>query len=238
MTEEGKKMMHFFRRWGIVVVAIVVSIAIGKFFSHYSYGVLDQNMRDELLSRAQTIALMTNSADIASLKGTEEDINTPAYHRIKQSLYNLHNVNTGSRFVYYQRSNGTKLVFLADSEPPTSEDYSPPGQVYEDTSKLEFDNYQTATPFVEGPYSDEWGRWISAYAPVWNNGELAGIVGIDVSADKWQQEANIFGSMIMLITLLAICIAVLIGVHYEHNMHYKDKLKKLNEYVLKKEKDC
>src|SRR5690606_9792589 len=40
--------------------------------------------------------------------------------------------------------------------------------------------------FVDEPYSDRWGTWVSAYAPmVGDDGKVHSILGVDFPAEKW-----------------------------------------------------
>ena len=221
VVEINKKIINkYFHKgalgWTIFAFAgALAALVIGYVYSVHIANKIDQQDRSEFLTHVQTIALLTNASDVASLAGNESDLTSPAYQRIKSMLYNLHNINSGARFVYYMRgdSDNRKLIFLADSESPGSKDYSPPGGVYNDTSPLEMKNYINATPFVEGPYTDEWGTWVSAYAPVWWQGRLVGIFGMDVTANKWEASDHRFKYGIFAISCLAVLWYVLLGAY-------------------------
>lgn len=193
----------------------LISLSIGLGVLSYIKDSIDERSRSELLSKVQTIALLVDSEDISKLKGNESDLDTSEYKRVKNTLYNLHNTNSGARFVYYMRGNSTntKLIFLADSESPDSVDYSPPGQVYEDTSELEMINYINGVPFVEGPYFDEWGEWVSAYSPIWHEGKEVAIIGMDVDASKWSRDMRTIQSIILSAMLIVILWFILLGLY-------------------------
>jgi hypothetical protein len=176
----------------------------GYFFLQHVAIKIDQTDRQDLLTRVETIARIINTEDIEALTGLESDVTSPTYQKVKRMLYDIHDLNANTRFVYFMRSNATKdkLVFLVDSESPNSKDYSPPGQVYEDTSELQMSNYINAVSFTEGPYTDSWGTWVSGYSPVWSGGKLVGIVGMDISASKWQNEDSSFQIGLAVITLM------------------------------------
>ncbi len=196
-------------------------VVIGYFYSIHTSNLIDQNDRADLLTKVQTIAHLTNAADLAALTGTDADLSSPAYDRIKNMLYDVHNTNGGAKFVYFMRDSGkndNKLIFLADSEDPESKDYSPPGQVYEDTSPLEMKNYIDANAFVEGPYTDQWGMWVSGYAPVWYQGNLVGIFGMDIDASKWESQNHIFQKSIFGISIFVMSWFVLLGLYIYHKI--------------------
>ena len=219
----GKDNHHHRRavRWAIFAfIGAVVAVFIGYGYSLQVSKKIDEQDRSDLLTRVQTIALLTNAHDIESLTGSGKDIGTPVYERVKSTLYNIHDINSGARFTYYMRkdASGKKLMFLADSEGPDSKDYSPPGQVYEDTSPREMENYINAVPFVEGPYTDQWGTWVSAYAPVWSGGKLVGIFGMDVSAEKWEAANHKFQRGIFCIAILAVLWYILLGMYLRRSV--------------------
>jgi hypothetical protein len=58
------------------------------------------------------------------------------------------------------------VFFFADSEQPTSADFSPPGQLYPEASPMLLNVFRTGKPVVEGPISDRWGIWVSGFVPV------------------------------------------------------------------------
>jgi PAS domain S-box-containing protein len=92
------------------------------------------------------------------------------------------------RFVYLmgQRPDGT-VIFFADSEPPESENYSPPGQVYHEASAMLMNTFVSGKEMTEGPLIDRWGTWVSGIVPVRDstNGRVIALLGIDIDAADW-----------------------------------------------------
>lgn len=215
----GQRLPHKSFLWSFVSFACALLVlAGGYFFSERQVHQIDEMDRADLLVRVQTIAHMVNAADIASLKGSQDDLSSSTYTQTKQLLYNLHDINGGARFLYFMRpdSGGDKLMFLVDSESPTSKDYSPPGQIYVDTSDLEIANYRDAISFTEGPYTDEWGTWISGYSPIWFNGKVVAIFGMDISADKWAAQDDSLRRGILIICAVTATGFVLLGWYIRH----------------------
>lgn len=219
--------------WPFVCFAYAFLILVGGYFFSQRIGTDIDNMdRANLLARVQSIALTTNAADIAALTASDKDLSSPSYLRTKDWLYNLHNINSGVRFLYFMRSNKPqdKLVFLVDSENPESKDYSPPGQVYNDTSPLELKNYIDAVPFTEGPYTDQWGSWVSGYAPIWWDGKLVGIFGMDVTAKNWEAQSHVSSRAILVISILASLGFVLIGLYVRRSILCTEQINLLKNH--------
>nr|WP_300988371.1 response regulator [Thiocapsa sp.] len=64
-----------------------------------------------------------------------------------------------------RRADGQLFIFV-DNEAPDSEDYSPPGDLYDEASEGEWRVFATGDEHVEGPLVDRWGTWISAQVPI------------------------------------------------------------------------
>jgi hypothetical protein len=91
------------------------------------------------------------------LKGTPDDLNSVAYQRLRQQLVRIKRTDMRIRFVYLMRPQGKDLIFLVDAEDPSSPDFSPPGQVYQETKPSDFyvfEGKQKPDTQMEGPVHD------------------------------------------------------------------------------------
>ncbi len=200
--------------WILPMICSATALCVGAYLFFHLPNKINEANHDNLLSRIETIGVLTNAADIAALPGTKEDLANDVYGRIKENLYNIHNVSTGARLVYYMRSNAANdFIFLADSETPGSEYNSLPGTINRKISPFEANNFLNAVSFTEGPYSDEMGTWVSGYSPIWYQGKLVGIVGMDLDASKWVLELKDYRRNILVITLLVAFVFLLFGLH-------------------------
>lgn len=167
--------------------------------------------RSELLTRADIAASAIESEKVKSIKGMPEDINNPQYVALKKIVTKVKGAQKDVRFVYLMGYNGDKLFFYVDSEAPDSPDYSAPGDVYYETNDLEIDAFKNTNYLVEGPSTDAWGEWVSAFAPIKDpeTGQTLALLGIDVDAKLWRSE--IFRNMLIpiLITILFVSLLVL-----------------------------
>ncbi|MFA5270129.1 MAG: PAS domain S-box protein [Patescibacteria group bacterium] len=167
-------------------------IVLGPFYVWCSWesAIADSSRRALLIGNTAATAL--NNEMLKQLRGVSEDEDTVAYNSVKTGLMALTNTDERIRFVYlYTRRDG-KIYFLADSEPTTSEDYSPPGQEYTEA------DYETVQPFEDGreritkPAADRWGTWVSILVPMKDEdtGEVRAVLGIDYPADIWNSVAR------------------------------------------------
>ncbi len=153
------------RRGRLILLAVI--LAAGSILAWWLADHADSQMRADLLAQTRLVAEALNIERVASLTGTEVDLASPAYLRLKEQLAAVRSANPKSRFVYLigRRTDGT-VFFFADSEPAGSENESPAGQVYEEVPEGYRRAFSTRTAVVEGPVTDRWGTWMTALAPL------------------------------------------------------------------------
>ncbi|MDP2795903.1 MAG: PAS domain S-box protein [Methanoregula sp.] len=201
--------------WQVIAVCILI---VGVILTVWSAQQGDRSLRNELLLKASIAQSAISPSQVASLGGTAADISTPEYQALKAQLKKIRAADPEIRFAYLmgQRPDGTIIIYV-DSEPPESEDYSPPGQVYTEAPpglKTLFANGEKAS---EGPYTDRWGTWVSGFIPVTDpaTGQVIAIFGMDVDAQDWN--ARIFrASLPTLIAALFIVLLILVSALFHH----------------------
>ncbi len=201
---------RMYKYWFLPVTFIILTI--GWFAVNMVGHIVDTELRSKLLLRTVTAATTIGYERVRYLTGTEEDIGKPEYEELHKDLIDVHTMNPDCRFVYLLQKVQDKVIFLVDSEPANSKDYSPPGDVLTDVS-AELNNFFTAgQPFVEGPVSDAWGIWVSGIAAVRDpvTGEVAAAVGMDIDARDWQQALAIARlAVISIVFLLYLVVAAI-----------------------------
>ncbi len=173
---------------------------------------VDREMRKDLLVQSRLAARTVNIERVKALSGTEADLGTAAYLRIKEQLDGVRAVNPKCRFVYLMARRGDGTVFFhADSEPVGSKDESPAGQVYEDIPEIYLRVFETHTSVVAGPNTDRWGTWMTGLVPLIDpaTGKGIAVLGLDIDARTWKREvaaqvALPAGFMLMLLIVLSV----------------------------------
>ncbi len=172
-------------------------------------------MRSDALQQLEMVAPAINPERITSLSGTTADLQNPDYQRLKDQLAAINKANEKSRFVYLMRQteNGD-IIFLVDSEPPESEDYSAPGDYYSEASALLMSVFETGQPVVEGPQIDAWGVWISVLVPVLDpeDNHLLAIIGMDFDASTWNRDVALRAALPLGMTILSFLLLILLVV--------------------------
>jgi PAS domain S-box-containing protein len=191
------------------VIIIACTIIAGVIFALWSMRSTDSEMRKDLIQEAQIVGNAIDWRYIQNLTATEDDLNAPAYLRLKEQLSLVRSANPLCRFIYLmgQHEDGSVYFFL-DSEPAESEDNSPPGEIYTDASEILKNVFISGKPATEGPVPDEWGIWVSAIVPLIEpqTNEILAILGMDIDAHEWR--AEIFKSLTVPISVTLIILFI------------------------------
>ena len=125
--------------------------------------------------------------------------------------------NAEIEYIYSLKQTGKdEFIFTMDTDPESPAAY---GDSVEYTHALGLAGYGVAA-VDDTPYTDRWGKFYSAYSPVFDSdGSVAGIIGVDFSADWYdgqlseQMRSTIFShTIILIISLLLAAILSLITV--------------------------
>jgi signal transduction histidine kinase/CheY-like chemotaxis protein len=151
-----------------------------------------EGLRKALLARSQVALAAIDVNLLKNLNTSDADLNSPAYQQLKKKFMELQHASPDCRFAYICSLQGTNVLFVGDSEPTNSPDYSPPGQVYTEASQGLRLALSNQVELCDGPYRDRWGEWVSGYAPItptWP-GAPHMVFGFDISARDWQGQVS------------------------------------------------
>ncbi|UHD15379.1 response regulator [Thiocapsa bogorovii] len=178
-------------------IALAVLVLIGGSLGvWWSVGLADREMKDGLLLETRLLAQSLNVERVAVLTGGLEDLEKPQYQRLKSQLATVARTDPRYRFVYLmgRRADG-QLFILVDNESPESEDYSPPGDLYDEASEGERRVFATGEEHVEGPLVDRWGTWVSAQVPIFEPSKAVGGSALPADARALVQNAAAYADV-------------------------------------------
>lgn len=192
--------------WGIAIVSVIV---IAILSTTYAAMQTARDTQASLQRRTTTIASLIPHTTITSLRGNDSDLTQTNYQHLKEDLYDVRDANKDIRFVYVMTQRDDEVTFAIDSEEPSSEDYSPPGQVYEEDAGEVAEVYASKESIVLPVTSDRWGSWLSAYSPITDDtGAVVGVLGLDVAASDYYR-AIISNALIPFLLSMMILILLL-----------------------------
>ncbi|HUP93109.1 MAG TPA: diguanylate cyclase [Solimonas sp.] len=176
-------------RRALALAAVLLAIVAGSVV--FTREMARFGEREEKRRLADMVGVAAASLDpqrVAGLAGGPADAGSAGLAGIRAALARIRAIDPQARFVYLMRRRPDGgFVFLADGEPEGSADYSPPGQPYSDQVDGLRQVMDSGASVIEDPYTDRWGEWVSALAPVLDvrSGRPIAVLGIDIGAGGW-----------------------------------------------------
>ncbi|MBF0543806.1 MAG: response regulator [Candidatus Riflebacteria bacterium] len=207
---------HFF--WGISIIFI---LAFGFYVANLRQKNLDSEMRQELEQKAIGLADTIAPEAIKELSFTLADRNNKFFSRIRQQMISYgHFIRQRSIYSMTIRNGG--IVFgpenLAENDPMAS----PPGTKYENPPPMAWEVFKNKQSGTVGPYTDEYGTFISAFAPVISpgTGEVLLVIGFDILVNDWKEKVANAGILPIRLTLSLILIIILgaLGIRWRNGL--------------------
>ena len=188
----------------VSVLLLAVNLIVGYILIGHSRSAMKTLINNRMLDISKSAADMINGDVLERLK--KEDKGTPEYQQINDFLA-VFQRNIDLKYIYCIRDLGNKnFVFSVDPAPDPGEFGTP--VVYTDAL------YKASlgeSAVDENPYSDSWGRFYSAYSPVFNSkGKVAGIVAVDFAAEWYEEQIANQARVIYISSLIAVILAIIV----------------------------
>ncbi|MDW8071338.1 MAG: CHASE domain-containing protein [Anaerolineae bacterium] len=209
----------------LMAPAFALIVLLGWVAANWQAAQTERHMRDQLLYQARQIAATIDPELVKALTFTAADKGTPAFERLRAQLI-AYSRYTRQRSIYTMALRGDHIVFGPESLAEDDPWASPPGTVYQQPSPHDFDLLRSGTPKTIGRWSDEYGTFMSALAPVIDpqNGRVLMGVGIDVDATEWNvlvERSRLLPNLITLAPLLIFPVALALLQWYERRVTHR-----------------
>lgn len=200
------------RRIGGIALALLALVVVARIALRQA----DIKLRADLMDQARIVALAIPSEWAQSLQGSNADLQSAPYRHLKAQITAVRRANSRIRFVSLMGQNRQgQAVVLVDSEPETSADYSPPGDVYPEASATMLTAFDANAEALTAPEKDRWGTWISSFVPLpaaeWNGRPI--LAALDIDAANWQwlvlRQAALPVALAAIVILLALGLAMM-----------------------------
>ena len=200
----------------MIVLVIFVMLSTGSltwiFYSKAKNRLLDDT-RTRLRDIASISALQIDT-DYHRMLIDREQEQSEAYRAIKKSMQRLRDSSTDIKYIYTMRYDGSGTIrFVVDAE-ENPQDIAHLGEIYDDASDYLRSHIagMRQTLVEKNFYTDEWGTWLTGYAPVYNSaGGIECILGIDIAADRVLAYQKNLRNLYLSIFLLCIPIMLIAG---------------------------
>ncbi|MCR5432190.1 MAG: hypothetical protein K6E95_06505 [Lachnospiraceae bacterium] len=192
-------------RTKITLIIAISSVLCLGIFGFVCYQRVSKELIEQIRAEALHIAEIAASEIDGDSYATISDYDDDAFVEVYDGLIKYRESSV-VEYIYTMRQTGPqKSVFVVDTDPDE------PGEIDEEYDWLEvFDTVYGGTPaWDEDLTVDEWGVFISGYAPIFDsNNKVVGLVGCDVSLNEMNRDVAVVGGLV--ITLVAIFSIVLI----------------------------
>lgn len=166
-----------------LLAVLLVSGSVGSYFYWTAVQSVKENIQARLESTAALTGQILDAKELDSIRSAE-DRNQAVYTRYLALLRDLGTVNPDIAFLYIMRLDAGRIFFVIDSD--ESDDQAPPGLEYLERMPALARGFLRPSA-DEQVYSDDWGAFMSGYAPL-RNGNGAYLVGLDMRADEVQRK--------------------------------------------------
>jgi len=198
-----------------VGVVVVSCLLLGAWTFYDVHELIHQSIEERLHDDVAIGALQIDAQAHARLVKPSDE-GSPDYMNIKHTLQKIRKNGSGIRYVYTMRKlDNEQIIFVVDAETNLT-NMSHLGDVYSNaTPELLASFEKPYKVHVEKTYSsDEWGTWLSSYAPIiTKEGRLDGIVGMDISAKRIKRYEDYYFIFILrafiIISVLVILLAIM-----------------------------
>lgn len=183
-------------------------------------------IQDSTMNLASCAAANVQGEVLQGIQAGDEG--SEAYETIIDQLA-LFRDNSDLEYIYTLRWNGTEFEFVVDSD---TEEPADIGEICEPTDAMILAREQSVTTADNEPFTDEWGTHISAYSPIFLDGEVVGFVGIDINADRIGEQMDALRNLVLIIATVTYAVSLiclwLLMIKFKKNMgKLNDKVKEL-----------
>jgi HAMP domain-containing protein len=191
-----------------LIAVFLVSGSVGTFFYFKAIESQMRSLRSRLQNSAALLSHSINGPDLDVIN-TPEDMGLAVYKQNVDKMRRIRRSNPDIAFLYVMRKVADGVVFVLDSD--ETERQAPPGKLYPEAPDSMMKGF-FAPSVDEALLRDEWGVFLSGYAPL-INGEGRYLVGIDMRADEVDQKLSQL-RLSGIVSLLSSILLALLFAHY------------------------
>lgn len=179
------------------VLLLLANAVLGVLLLQKSSSMVQSLIRRSMLSVSDTAADLVDGDALGAF--TEEDVDTPAYREVYNSLAAFQN-NTNIIYIYAVRQTGAdQYVFIVDPDPVSPALF---GEEVVLTEALRQAG-RGHSAVDEATAEDRWGDYYSAFSPVLDSqGKVSGIIGVDFDSTWYNEQIWMNTLFIILFSVL------------------------------------
>ena len=212
-----------------LALLLITNILMGVTLMTMSKHTLRSQVEKRMLDVSKAAAAQIDGDVIKHL--TAEDKGKEEYIRTLNILRSFQE-NIELDYIYWINPGpNDTFTFAID---PDREDPADFGEAIEATDALKA--AAKGVPSVDKkPHADEWGRFYSAYSPIYDSeGNVVGIIGVDFDADWYDGVLNSRTAVAVIITMVALTIGIVLSfiIMSQNRKRFSTMLRRLSELEL------
>ena len=182
---------RFTLRFTLVAAFTGITLLAGLIISAATTQMVGQFVREEFRLRlADLAAVAASQVNVAQHQRlqTRADQGSPDFLAVQRQLRTIRDQGTDIRFIYTVRQQADgRVAFVVDAEEQLAA-YSALGDIYADVSPelrqaFTADHGPRTATVTDHFYTDAWGTWMTAYAPLRRpDGRVEAVLAVDISA--------------------------------------------------------
>lgn len=174
------------KAWHWLLLAL--TLLVGSSLTYYVIHSEDAEMRDDLITYANTIERSIDWRPFENVLNTNpNNITQSDLSGMNVQLNDACRANRDCHFIYLLYIEKSDVKFLLDASPQPASEISKLAEVFVEATEPLKEAMLHERPLVEGPVTDHWGTWVSARVPVkiTLKGNHFAMLNIDVAATGW-----------------------------------------------------
>ncbi|MBI4759893.1 MAG: GAF domain-containing protein [Chloroflexota bacterium] len=190
---------------GAFITAAIILFLFNNFRNE-----LRQEIRNRLVSITTIAALQQDGDTLVKVAARNDEY----YNKINEQNLKIRASDPDLVFVYTMRKNEQGIYFVVDANLPGDEGIADFGELYEEPGPTLAENFDTLNRTIIEPdfYTDKYGTFLSAYAPIYaSNGEKVGVLGVDITAKRILQKESRLLTQSLLVFLASLPVIALLS---------------------------
>jgi len=231
------------------LIAAVAVLTIAGATGYVVYSKASEGLKKEVQSNLLALAKSASQlldGDAHQQITKPEDKGSELYENTRAPFFKLLRANENIAFIYTAIKKDDKIFFILDASIPKEGEKADTSAVMEeypdatDVMKYALEHKEPAVE--EEPYTDNWGTFLSGYAPIYNSKhEFLGIVGTDIRLTAYLERLqNIKNSLFLGIAVAALASLLTgVGVWYVRSaaLRAEEKNREQQETMQRMEKE-
>lgn len=200
-----------------MILILFVSMGTFLFTVQEAKSALTDQMKEELVLTAKVMSSQIDGDLLYQING-EQDTENEAFMQIYKKLDELRGDNGDIiTYLYIMRldeeGNARFIVDVDYTEDGVIDVYA--DQLYEEAPIEDIKKGLAAPHVSEEPYTDEWGTFMTGYAPIYDsNGNVAGVLGVDFDIATVKQKQDFLSSLVYYILFGSILAATSVILYF------------------------